>query len=232
MARAKDDTPPKPRKQRFATLRQIGQAYSLTSKNDKQLPLWLAGTFLLVLAVFVVIGALIGHPYYLGFIGILFGLLATMVVFGRRAQRAAYGSIEGQVGAAAAVLDSLKRGWTVTPGIAATRQQDIVHRAVGRPGIVLVGEGSPARLAGLLAQERKKLGRVVPDVPVHDFQVGKEQGQLSLQEFQRTLAKLPKVIPSAQIDTIDKRLVALGTLAQQLPKGPLPKGMRPPRQMR
>ena len=232
MARAKDDSTPKLKKKLFACLRQLAQAYRMTQKVDRKVGLVMAGAFLVTLVVFVAVGLLVDHPYYFTFVGLPFAMLAAMFVLGRRAQKAAYSQIEGQRGAAAAILDNLKRGWTVAPGIAATRQQDIVHRAVGRPGIVLVGEGAPSRVANLLAQERKKCGRVVPDVPVHDFQVGQEPGQLSLQEFQKQLGKLPKIIPASQIDTIDKRLSALGTLAQQMPKGPLPKGMRPPRQVR
>ena len=55
---------------------------------------------------------------------------------------------------------------------------DVVHRAVGRPGVVLVGEGSPTRLPSLLAAEKKRVARVAFDVPIHDFQVGDGQGQV------------------------------------------------------
>lgn len=232
MARTKDESTPKPKKQRFAGIKQVTQAYKLTSKSDPRVGLIIAGVFLAVLAVFVLIGVLIDHPYYLTFVGLPFALLAALVVFGRRAERAAYASVEGQPGAPVAVMNSLKRGWTVTPGIAATPKQDIVHRAVGRPGIVLVGEGAPARVGALIAQERKKLGRVAPDAPVTDFQVGSGAGQMSLRDFQRSLTKLPKVLTTSQVGDTNRRLTAMASMGLQMPKGPLPKGMRPPRQMR
>ena len=91
------------------------------------------------------------------------------IVFGRRAERAAFGQMEGQPGAAAAVLDNVGRGWTTTPAVAMNRSQDVVHRAVGKAGIVLVAEGNPNRVKSLLAAEKKKMARIVADVPVHDM---------------------------------------------------------------
>ena len=92
--------------------------------------------------------------------GLLTGLLARLIVFGRRAERAAYAQVEGQAGAAAGVLQMLKRGWDVTPAISFTKNQDVVHRVVGRPGIVLVGEGNPtrSRTAQRRAQEAPRIG--------------------------------------------------------------------------
>jgi len=57
---------------------------------------------------------------------------------------------------------------------------DVVHRAVGRAGVVLVGEGSPNRLPGLLAAEKKRVARVAFDVPIQDYQVGDGPGQIPL----------------------------------------------------
>ena len=232
MASTKVEGTPKVKKKRFQSFRQIAQAYKMTSKTDKMVGPVIAAVFLGVLAVFLLIGFAIDHPIYLTFVGVPFAALVALVVFGKRAERSAYASVEGQPGAPIAVLNSLKKGWNVTPGVAATPKQDIVHRAVGRPGIVLVGEGAPARLGALLAQERKKLGRIAPDVPVVDFQVGTAEGQLSLRDFQRRIVKLPKVLTPSQVSETERRLAALSSLGMQMPKGPLPKGMRAPRQMR
>jgi hypothetical protein len=49
--------------------------------------------------------------------------------------------------------------WFVTPAVAVNAKQDMVHRVVGRCGVVLVGEGAPQRVKGLLAKERKRLSR-------------------------------------------------------------------------
>lgn len=77
-------------------LKQIVLTYKMTRKADKTIGLVLAGVGLGTLAVFLVIGFLIGHPVYLGILGLLLAFLATAIVFGRRAERAAFGQMEGQ----------------------------------------------------------------------------------------------------------------------------------------
>lgn len=205
----------------------------MTKKVDPRIGLLLAGCFVGVFLVFLLIGLLLDHPIYFGLLGALSGLLLVVVVFGRRAQGAAYAQVEGQLGAAASVLQTLRRGWTVTPTVAVSRQQDVVHRVVGRPGVILVAEGARpdagGRLAALLAQEKRRLGRVLPEVPVYDFQAGSGAGQVPLRRLQREVTKLPRNLRPAQVAEVDRRLRAMGTLNLPIPKGPLPKGARMPR---
>lgn len=226
MARKAKKERERPRGQRLA---QIRAAYSMTRKVDRRVGWILLGWFLAVLAVFVLVGLLVDAPVYLGIIGLPVALLVTTIVFGRRAERAAYSQVEGQVGAAAAVLNSLRRGWTVTPAVAATRNQDVVHRAVGRPGIVFVGEGSPSRVSNLIAAERRRTARFVPDAPIHEVVTGDEEGQVPLRKLQRHLTKLPRTLRPAQVTEINARLRALGSTNVPVPKGPLPKNARMPR---
>src|SRR5699024_10362051 len=110
-----------------------------------------------------------GAPYLFIPIAVMLGVLAALIVFGRRAQASAYHQVEGQPGAAAWVLDGMRGDWRVTAGVAGTPQFDAVHRVLGRPGIVLVGEGSPTRVRSMLAQEKKKVARVVGDTPIYDI---------------------------------------------------------------
>jgi hypothetical protein len=152
------------------------------------------------------------------------------LVFGRRAERAAYSQIEGQPGAAVAALGTLRRGWDTTPVVATNRHQDVVHRAVGRPGVVLVGEGTSAsRVANLLAQERRRHARVVGEVPVHDVIVGTDENQVPLRRLAKHLMKLPRSLRPAEVTELRSRLRALGTQPMAMPKGPLPRGMKIPR---
>jgi hypothetical protein len=116
--------------------------------------------------------------------------------------------------------------------VTANRNGDLVYRAIGRPGVVLVGEGVPSRVAPLLAQEKKKYARVVPDVPVHDFQVGSGEGQVPLRKLSRELMKLPRLITAAEVSQVDKRLKAVGSLNLPIPKGPLPRNARMPKMPR
>jgi hypothetical protein len=158
-------------------------------------------------------------------------LLAMAIVFGRRAERAAFGQMEGQPGAAAAVLENIGKGWTITPAVAMNRSQDVVHRAVGRAGIVLVAEGNPNRLRSLLASEKKRMARVVSDVPVNDFIVGDDKGQVPLKKLRTSLLKLPRVLAGGQVTQVNDRLRAMGDLMSNMPipKGPMPKSTRMPR---
>jgi Domain of unknown function (DUF4191) len=164
-------------------------------------------------------------------LGVLLGLLAGVILFGRFAQSAQFATIEGQPGAAAAVLENMRGNWTVTPAIAANRNMDVVHRLVGRPGVVLIGEGSPARLASLLAAEKKRVARVAYEVPVFEFQVGDEENQIPLGKLQRKVMRLPRNLKAPAVSDLNHRLRALQPTLQA-PKGPLPKNVRQPRMPR
>src|SRR3712207_3193956 len=126
-------------------IRQLIEAYRLTRQGDPKIGLVLAGTFLFSAAVGFAVLWLI-PPRWVAFdalTAVLIGVLGTLIVFGRRATKSQLKQIEGKPGAAVAVLGMLRRGWKPDQAIAFNRQQDVVHRAVGPPGIVLVGEGNP-----------------------------------------------------------------------------------------
>ncbi|MDP9181425.1 MAG: DUF4191 domain-containing protein, partial [Actinomycetota bacterium] len=153
--------PPKAGPTRREKWGQVKTAFSMTRKADsKMLPL-VIGTFVIVLAVFVGIGVVLGHPIYASIFGVMLSLVATAAVFGRRVQRTAYSQVEGQAGAAAAVLQNMRGNWRVTPAVQFNREQDMIHRVVGRPGVILVGEGNPNRLRGLVVNEKRALARLV-----------------------------------------------------------------------
>jgi hypothetical protein len=226
MAR-KEESAPKPKKQ--SRTGQIRSAYKMTRKVDPLVGWITLAAGFLVFAVMLAIGFLVNQPIFFGLIGLMLGFLAATIVFGKRAEKAAFAQVEGQPGAAAAALNMLRRGWTVTPGVAATRNQDVVHRAVGRPGVVQVGEGSPTRVANLLATERKKVTRFVPDVPVYEVQAGNEDGQVPLRRLNSKLMKMPRNLKNDQVAEVNRRLKALGTMNLPIPKGPMPKGMKMPK---
>jgi hypothetical protein len=195
--------------------------------NPRSLPLIaLAGVG--TLAILVVIGIVIGQVAFLAPLGVLLGVLVAMILFGRVAQSAQYAAIAGQPGAAAAILQSMRGNWTVTPAISANRNMDVVHRAVGRAGVVLVGEGAPTRLGSLLAAEKKRISRVAYDVPIHDIQVGDEEGQVSIRKLQRKIMRLPRSLRPAEVSELNYRLKALPQ-SLQAPKGPMPRSGRMPK---
>jgi Domain of unknown function (DUF4191) len=209
-------------------IKQIRMVAGIVRKaNPKALPI-VFGIAVGVIALAVVVGLLTGLVAFLTPLGVVLGLMGAMIAFGRFAQSAQYSTIAGQPGAAAAVLQSMRGNWTVTPAIAANKNMDIVHRAVGRPGVVLVGEGSPNRLPSLLAAEKKRVSRVALDVPIYDLQVGDEEGQIPIRKLQRHVMKLPRNLKGPAVLDLNYRLKALPQ-SLQMPKGPMPRQARMPK---
>jgi hypothetical protein len=212
-------------------LKQIRMVAGLVHKaNPKAMPI-VIGAGLGTLVILVVVGLLTNLAALLIPLGVLLGVLVAVILFGRFAQSAQYSAIEGQPGAAAAVLENMRGNWTVTPAIAANRNMDVVHRAVGKPGVILVGEGSPTRLASLLAAEKKRVARVAYEVPIIEFQVGNDEGQVPISKLQRKIMRLPRQLKPDAISDINHRLKALQP-SLQAPKGPMPRNARQPRMPR
>lgn len=220
-------------------IRQIFQAYRITKQNDPRLGLRLLLWFALVGGIAAALELLLFEVSTLGIIlacvfGLLAGLLAVMVVLGRRAERAAYKQIEGQPGAAAGALQMMRRGWDVKPAVAFTRSQDLVHRAIGRPGIVLIGEGNTARVRQLLATERTKHQRIAgEEVPIHDVVVGDGDGEVPLPKLVKHLKKMKKQITPPQQTSLMQKVKALDAMRPQapMPRGPMPTSVKGARRM-
>jgi hypothetical protein len=202
----------------------VRQAFTLTRKNDPRLPWFMLIAFVVVAAVVEVVGILVGSPYLFIVLAVLLGGMAALVIFGRRAQGSAYRQVEGQPGAAAWVLEGMRGDWRVSSGVAGTAQLDAVHRVLGRPGIVLVAEGAPSRTRNLLAQEKKKVARVVGDTPIYDITVGDEEGQIPLRKLSAHVMKLPRNLSAAEVNSLGRRMSALGGARMPVPGGPLPGG--------
>ena len=207
---------------RFKTIR---DAYSVTKSVKPWIGLVLFATFIVVLAIGITLGFVFDHPVYGGFVTIPVAVLAAMFLFTRVAGSAAYANIEGQMGAGASVLMAIRKGWTTTPAVAVNRQQDMVHRSVGRAGIVLTGEGGFA-VRQMIQDEKKKAERFAPGVPITEVIVGDGDGQISIRKLQKHVTKLPKKLSAHQMREVRARLKAVGGLSMPIPKGPMPKGIR------
>ena len=212
---------------------QLKQAYRLTKQGDPKI-----GVILLAVFVF---GAAVGYAIFRllppGWLildvisAVLVGVLGVLVVFGRRATKSQLRQMEGKPGAAVAVLSMLKRGWRTDQVIAFNRQQDVVHRLVGPPGIVLVGEGNPNRLKQLLSGERAKHQRVASEAPIHEVIIGYGEGEVPLGKLTRHVTKMKRQLRPAEITELRARLKAMDATRSTvpMPKGPVPtsmKGMR------
>ncbi|MEO5709688.1 MAG: DUF4191 domain-containing protein [Nocardioidaceae bacterium] len=210
-------------------LKQIALVYKMTKKTDPRIGLILLGVFVVSTAIAYGVFYLVPGPWFLDLVtSILIGLLSVLILFGRRAQKSQYAQIEGQTGAAAAVLGQLKRGWKVEPGIAFNKNQDLVHRVVGPPGIVLVGEGNPHRLKSLMANERRKHERVASETPIFEVVSGEGAGAVPVPKLTKHVTKLGRNIKPAEMTDVLQRLRALDAnrSAMPIPKGPVPTSMK------
>ena len=207
-------------------LRQIRRAYQLTAETDPRLPLWLAIAFLVPTVAGVVGGALTGLWVVWAPSGVLLGLTAAMFVFGRRLQRAQFMAIEGVPGAAAAVIDQMRGQWFLSAGVGVTKQQEMVHRVVGRCGVVLVTEGGTGqRVDSLVQRERKKIRRVAGDTPIHVVHTGDGEGDtVTLTKLQIALSKLPGKLSKSEVPQLARRLAPLDKGNVPMPKGYIPRG--------
>lgn len=233
MARKEKQQSDTPTKQgRFAQIRQV---FTASRKADPTIPWWMLLAFVGVVAVGASIGALLGHWKYALVLSIPMGLLAATLVLSRMAERAAYRSLEGQPGAAGAALGALRRGWfydqqpVAVDGARGTRPEDVagaafVYRALGRPGIVLIGEGPEARRTKLLVQERKKVERVAPGVPVVSVVVGNGADEVPVRKLGGKITRMKPVLTKEEVSAVNKRLKSLGGL-----RPPIPAGMDPMR---
>ncbi|MQA05881.1 MAG: DUF4191 family protein [Streptosporangiales bacterium] len=207
-------------------LQQIKRSAQFLWQKNKRGYLWIALGFLGPIAIALALGYLLDYLIYAIFLGVLTGFTVAMFIFGQLVQKTAYSNIEGQTGAAAAVLEGLRGDWQVTPAVAVNKDQDVVHRAVGRPGVVLVAEGSSPRLAKLVAAEKKKVSRVAFDTPIYDLKCGTGEDDIPLRKLQSRMLKLPRNLTKSEVSEVKRRMRALGTSPLPMPKGPMPKGVR------
>ncbi|MEV0901554.1 DUF4191 domain-containing protein [Actinoplanes sp. NPDC049802] len=206
-------------------LKQIGQVFAFTAKQDKWfVPLAIAAVVVpLTITVVVVV---LTNAYLWIPVGILFTMLAVLIVLNLRSNTAMMNVAEGQPGAAASLMENMRGDWRVRPAAASTTQFDMVHVVIGRPGVILLAEGDPARVRNLLGQERKRLVKVIGNAPLYDYVIGTGEGQLPVRKLRSTMMRLPRNLTGKDVNALDKRLGALMS-RPQMPKGAIPKSMRP-----
>ena len=202
-------------------IKTLRQAYSVTREARPILPILLLAIFIGVMAIGIGIGIAVDRTLYISLMTIPFALIITLFSFSRIAEGAAYASIAGQAGAGASVLMSIRKGWTTTAGVQVARNQDLVHRSLGRAGVVITGEGSN-NVRVMMTDERRKMERYLSGVPVHEILVGDEEGRIPLRKIQKHLKKLPKKLTKSQLREARAREKSLGGMKLPMPKGPMP----------
>jgi len=211
----------KPAGEKQGQMKVLKDAFKLVRKHQPIAFLWMALSFVVVMSIGVILGLRFDHPIYFSIIAFPLAFLASFFVFTREANTAAFLSIKDQLGAGASVLMAIRKGFTTTSAVSVSRNQDMVHRSVGRAGIVLVGEGSPA-VKQHLQDERKKMERFIPGVALTEVIVGEGNGQVPLRKLQKHLKKLPKKLNKIQVRELRNRLKAVGGINMPIPKGPMP----------
>ncbi|GIF11762.1 membrane protein [Actinoplanes teichomyceticus] len=205
-------------------LKQIGQVFSFTAKQDKWfVPLVIAAV--LIPVALTVVATLNWGLLWIP-VGILITLLAVLIVLNLRSNAAMMNVAEGQPGAAASLMENMRGDWRVRPAASSTTQFDMVHVVIGRPGVILLAEGNPQRVKALLGQEKKRLSKVIGNAPIYDYVIGTEEGQLPVRKLRTTMLRLPRNLTGKDVNALDKRLSAL-MARPQMPKGAIPKNMRP-----
>ncbi len=211
-------------------MRQLWQVFRMTVRNDRA-ALWLMiAALVLPIVASIVLALVLSGDNIIGIVlsiitGVLGGILAFLIVLGRRAERVAYRQIAGQPGAVGAVLkSSLRRAWQSSEmPVAVTKSQDAVYRAVGKPGVVLIGEGPMSRTRRMLEDERRNVARIVPNVPIHLLHVGPDADSIPLERLPKTLNRMKKSISKPEVYAVNNRLVSLSKSSSL----PIPKGIDP-----
>lgn len=225
---ARNDTgEAKAKKPRRNPFKQITTVYRQVRQLDPRIGWYMLGAAVAVLLVGLLIGLLMGHPVASLVVAFPFALLAAVIVLSRRGERAAFAQMEGQRGAALGGLSAIRRGWYIEqePVAAdAQRQGDlssaaVVFRALGRPGVVLLGEGPSGRVKKLLDKETKKVARVAPGVTVHTYVVGPGEDELPARKVRSTLVRLRPQLSKEEMAVVNKRLKSLPGIRQNVPAG-------------
>jgi Domain of unknown function (DUF4191) len=209
-----------------ARFKQIWTVIKITAKRDKLFAPLAIAALLVPIALALILILVGGLSWVYLAVAVLLGVLLVMILLNTRATKAMMADVKGQPGAAASIVETMRGDWRLTPAVASTTQFDMVHLVVGRPGVILIGEGNPSRVKGLLGQEKRRLSKVIGNADMRDVIVGDGEGQVPIEKLRMTLMKMPRTVSAKDVNALNTRLKAL-TARPQMPKGAIPKNMRP-----
>lgn len=207
-------------------IKQMWQVFQMTRRYDSAIIPLLLAAFIVPVGLAILLSVLFSRDNILGLVlyiiaGVLAGVLLVLIVLGRRAEAAAYSQIAGKPGAVGAVLKSgLRRSWTGSEmPVVVNKSQDAVYRAVGRGGVVLIGEGPRSRTQPMLDKERANVHRVLPNVPINLLYVGPDPDSIPLTKIVPSLARFKRTLTRAEVLAVSNRLASLGRNGMPIPKG-------------
>ncbi|ARC57023.1 hypothetical protein AS850_08035 [Frondihabitans sp. 762G35] len=218
-------------------LKQMYQVFNMTRRYDSMAIWWMIAAFVVPVLIGIGLAFGVSGGNVLSFVlyivvGVMAGVLVFMIVLGRLAERAAYSQIEGQPGAVGAVFKSgLRRQWRANemPVAVNGRSQAAVYRAVGRPGVVLVTEGTRGQTQKIVEEEKRKVARITPGVPITVLSVGPEAESIPLHKLARRMNRVKNAIGRNEVLAVSNRLDSLGQNKLPIPKGVDPMRVRPGR---
>jgi hypothetical protein len=210
----------------WGRIKQIGLVFKFTTKQDKWfLPLAVAAVVLPLALTALLIAIGLGWMWLP--VGIMTSLLALLIVLNVRSSKVFMAAAEQQPGAAASIVERWRGDWRVTPAISSTTQMDMVHMVLNKRGVILLAEGDRQRVKGLLAQEKKRLSKVIGSAPLYDFIIGHGENEVPLRKLRTKLNMLPnRALTGKDVNSLDRRLKALSA-RPRMPKGAIPKDMMP-----
>ena len=219
------------RAQRKQNWSQMWQAFNMQRKQDKALiPIMLAA-FLGMGLLFFLIGSLFNGQWFMLILGLGIGAILAMFLFTRRLERDMYKKVEDQPGAAGWALEQQLRNtvgvvWKVKTGVAATRQQDLIHRVIGNSGVIFVVEGDRKRVGPTLNRLKKRVDRLAGGVPLYEVFVGNGEDEVPVSKLRSHIMKLPRNYNKNETYENIRRIEAMDDLpgtTPGLPKGPMPR---------
>ena len=214
------------------TRSQMWQAFKMQKERDKALIPIMVGSVLGMGLLFFLIGLLWGGEWFMLVLGLLAGAVLAMWLFSRRLEKSMYDQVGDTPGAAGWALDNMRNTmgivWLTKTGVQANTQMDTVHRVVGNPGVVLVGEGNPNRLKNLMGKEHKRVDRLLAGVPIHEVYVGDGEDQVPVRNLQKHMLKMPKNYKKDEVYSLNAKLEAMDARkgpgqVNGLPGGPMPR---------
>lgn len=183
---------------------QIRQIYGFTYREDKQLPYWLAGAFLLPVVVLVILGVAFHWSVltwvFLMITGVMLGLLLATMMLTRRADAVAYRQMEGKPGAAVSALGNINKAgfdFPEQPVWIDPRTKDAIWRGTGYNGIYLLGEGDRGRVSRAMDRQEHSIKGVTAGsrIPVYRIIVGTGEGEVRLKDLRKTVIKKKSYVP-------------------------------------
>lgn len=205
--------------------RQVRESFKLVRKhNPRFVPMAIAAVAVPVV-VAIILCLIVGYWAFLIPLGILVGIALALVLFNRELKKSVFEQAHGQVGSTGVALQMLPKGWSHSQmPVAMNREQDVILRAVGPAGIVLVGEGDQRRLRPMMNTEVKRHSAVQHQVVVTPIFMGDGDNQVPLNRLSDHIRKLPKKYESAQVTDLERRVAALDAVRPRLggmPHGPV-----------